>query len=60
MATRLKRRRLVGMLLTELWKSHKFLSEPSYQKNRDDFPHARLAKTNETWNRSALGPSFLA
>lgn len=60
MATRLKRRRLVGMLLTELWKSHKFLSDSSYQKTRYDFPHARLAKTNESWNHSALGPSFLA
>lgn len=59
MTTRLKRRRLVGMLLSELWKNHKFLSEPSYQKSRRDFPHARLIETNKTWNRSALGPSFL-
>jgi len=59
MTTRLKRRRLVGMLLTELWKSHKFLSEPSYQKGRDHFPHTRLLETNESWHQSALGPSFL-
>lgn len=59
-ATRLKRRRLVGMLLSELWKSHKFLSDFSYQRNRGDFPHARLVEANETWNCSPLGPSFLA
>ncbi|NWJ25259.1 hypothetical protein [Rhizobium sp. RM] len=59
MTTRLKRRRLVGMLLTELWKSHEFLSEPSYQRGRVYFPHARLSKTNESWNQSGLGPSFL-
>jgi hypothetical protein len=59
MATQLKRRRLFGMLLAELWKSHKFLSDSTYRKDRDDFPHARVAETNELWDHSTLGPSFL-
>jgi len=56
---RIKRRRLVGMLMSELWKTHMFLREPSYQKARDHFPHAELVKANKAWDESPLGPSFL-
>jgi hypothetical protein len=57
--TKFKRRRLIGMLMSELWKTHKSLSEPSYQIGRGNFPHDELKKANDEWDGSTIGPSFL-
>lgn len=59
LSIRIRRQRLVGMLLTELWKSHVHLRQASYQKSRDAFPHAELIEINKLWDKSPLGPSFL-
>lgn len=59
LSSRIRRRRLVGMLLSELWKTHSFLREPSYQKNRQSFPHRDVIELNRLWEESPLGPSFL-
>ena len=59
LSTRIRRQRLVGMLLAELWKTHVHLRQPSYQKGRASFPHKELRELNELWDESSLGPSFL-
>ncbi|MEJ8560791.1 hypothetical protein QTO30_05825 [Yoonia sp. GPGPB17] len=59
LSTRIRRQRLVGMLLAELWKTHVNLRQPSYQKGRDSFPHKELVELNKRWDQSSLGPSFL-
>lgn len=57
--TKFKRQRLIAMLMSELWKTHKSLSEPSYQIGRGNFPHHELRTMNKAWDDSPLGPSFL-
>lgn len=59
LSIRIRRQRLVGMLMAELWKTHVSLKQPSYQKGRSGFPHNEVRRLNEIWNESALGPSFL-
>lgn len=59
LSIRIRRQRLVGMLLAELWKTHVHLKQDSYQKNRDTFPHAELIRVNNLWEKSSIGPSFL-
>lgn len=59
MSIRIRRQRLVGMLLAELWKTHMHLKQPSYQKGRGTFPHAELIEINHLWDKSPVGPSFL-
>jgi len=59
LSIRIRRQRLVGMLLAELWKTHIHLRQPSYQKNRDIFPHTELIEMNELWDKSSVGSSFL-
>ena len=59
LSIRIRRQRLVGMLLAELWKSHIHLRQPSYQKDRDTFPHTELIEMNKLWDKSSVGPSFL-
>lgn len=54
-----RRQRLIGMLMSELWKTHMFLRAPSYQKGRGRFPHVELVALNNAWEESPLGPSFL-
>lgn len=56
---RIRRERLVGMLLSELWKTHVNLRQPSYQKDRGPFPHRELINLNKKWDKSPLGTSFL-
>lgn len=58
-ALRIRRQRLVGMLMAELWKAHVSLQQPSYQKGRSSFPHKQLVALNKAWDLSELGPSFL-
>lgn len=55
----LRRQRLVGMLMAELWKAHIALKQPSYQQGRDIFPHKELLRINSLWNKSTVGPTFL-
>ncbi len=59
LSIRIRRQRLLGMLLAELWKTHMHLKQPSYQKGRDTFPHAELIEINNLWDESPVGPSFL-
>ncbi len=59
LSIRIRRQRLVGMLLAELWKTHMHLRQASYQTGRDTFPHAELIQINKLWDKSSLGPSFL-
>jgi len=60
MEAKLKRQRLIGMLMAELWKTHKSLGEPSYQIGRADrFPHHGLKQLNKAWDDGPLGPTFL-
>lgn len=59
LSIRIRRQRLVGMLLAELWKTHMHFRQASYQIGRDTFPHAELIEINKRWDESPLGPSFL-
>lgn len=58
---RVKREQLLGLLMGELWKVRRFMSEPSYQKYRPDgFPNDILRSLNEEWDAEpTIGPSFL-
>lgn len=53
----MKRKQVLTMVMTELWKAHYLLQDKSYQKDRDPFPHEQLMRLNQTWNDSDLGPS---
>lgn len=61
LAVNANRRRLFAQIITELWKVHKFLSEPSYKSGRDvAFPHRDLRALNFAWDaHPTVGPSFL-
>ena len=59
LSTRIRRQRLVGTIMAELWKTHVGLKHPSFQKGRSDFPHRELRELNTLWNNGKLGPSFL-
>ena len=59
LSIRIRRQRLLGMLVAELWKTHMHLKQPSYQKSRGTFPHAELIEINDLWDKSPMGPSFL-
>ena len=58
-SVRIRRQRLVGMLMAELWKTHVSLKQPSFQKGRAGFPHKELLRLNHVWDESDLRPSFL-
>jgi hypothetical protein len=55
----MRRKQVIANIVSELWKVHYLLKEPSYQKERSRFPHERLIKLNRTWDKGDLGPSFL-
>ncbi|WP_299816396.1 hypothetical protein [uncultured Roseibium sp.] len=59
LSLRIRRQRLAGMLLAELWKTHVCLKHTSYQNGRSGFPHKELKELNNIWNESDLGPSFV-
>lgn len=56
-----KRKQLLGLMMAELWKGHRFMLEPSFQKSRGKvYPHDELKALNREWNaHPSLGPSFL-
>ncbi|MCJ9673608.1 MULTISPECIES: hypothetical protein [unclassified Neorhizobium] len=60
-STRSKRKQLLILLMTELWKLHHFHAEPSFQRGRSGFAHAELLlELNRTWDADQrIGPSIL-
>jgi len=60
-STRSKRKQLLTLLMTELWKLHHFHAEPSFQRGRSRFVHAdTLLDLNRMWDADRrMGPSIL-
>ncbi len=56
-----KRRQLLALLMTELWKLSRFHTEPSFQRSRQSFSSAdALLQLNADWDSDPhLGPSLL-
>jgi len=61
MSIRVKRKQLLTLLMTELWKLHFFHQEPAFQSNRPRFNQTEpLRQLNNRWdNDPRLGPSIL-
>lgn len=61
MSIRVKRKQLLTILMTELWKLHFFHQEPAFQRARALFSHsALLRQLNNRWDKDPrLGPSIL-
>ncbi|AHG47869.1 hypothetical protein RLEG12_14940 [Rhizobium leguminosarum bv. trifolii CB782] len=61
LSVRIKRKQLLALLMTELWKLYRFHKELSFQRDRPQFSSAdALLQLNAEWdNHPHLGPSLL-
>lgn len=61
LSLRIKRKQLLTLLMTELWKLDLFYQEPSFQRLRQSFGSGELLrKLNSRWDADPrLGPSIL-